>query len=83
MVLKGSLTIGGAGVISGGLSSETISWIGYYEFDIVFEANKNIEITTSGSGSRALTFSIYITTNCNAPQNTSGYNGANNYMLTT
>ena len=79
----GSLTIGGAGVISGGLSSQTIAHgAGYYEFDIVFEANKNIEITTSGYGTNA--FSLYITTNCNAPSDyTSGYNGANNYMLTT
>ena len=79
----GSLTIGGTGVISGGLSSQTIAHgAGYYEFDIVFEANKNIEITTSGYGTNA--FSLYITTNCNAPADyTSSYNGANNYMLTT
>tara|TARA_B100000902_G_scaffold78415_1_gene83119 strand:+ start:1204 stop:2016 length:813 start_codon:yes stop_codon:yes gene_type:complete len=79
----GSLTIGGAGVISGGLSSQTIAHgAGYYEFDIVFEANKNIEITTSGYGTNA--FALYITTNCNAPADySSSYYGANNYMLTT
>lgn len=79
----GSLTISGAGVISGGLSSQTINHgAGFYEFDIVFEASKNIDITTSGYGYNA--FSLYITTNCNAPADyTSSYNGANNYMLTT
>ena len=79
----GSLTISGAGVISGGLSSQTINHgAGYYEFDIVFEASKNIDITTSGYGTNA--FSLIITTNCNAPASySSDYNGSNNYMLTT
>ena len=79
----GSLTISGAGVISGGLSSQTINHgAGYYEFDIVFEASQNIDITTSGYGTNA--FSLYITTNCNAPASySSDYNGSNNYMLTT
>ncbi len=80
---SGFLTIAGAGVISGGLSSYEISHgVGYYELDIVFEANKNIEITTSGYGTNA--FALYITTNCNAPASYySDYNGGNNYMLTT
>jgi len=79
----GVLTISGAGVISGAISSSQINHgAGYYEFDIVFEASKNIDITTSGYGYNA--FSLYITTNCNAPADyTSGYNGSNNYMLTT
>ena len=52
------------------------------EFDIVFEASQNIDITTSGYGTNA--FSLYITTNCNAPASySSDYNGSNNYMLTT
>ena len=79
----GVLTISGAGVISGAISSSQINHgAGYYEFDIVFEASQNIDITTSGYGTNA--FSLYITTNCNAPASySSDYNGSNNYMLTT
>ena len=79
----GSLTISGAGVISGGLSSSTIGHnSGFNPVDIVFEANKNIDITTSGYAGNA--FQFHIVTNCNAYTGfNSDYNGANNYMLTT
>ena len=79
----GFLTISGAGVISGGLSSSQINHnSGFNPVDIVFEANKNIDITTSGYGGNA--FQFHIVTNCNAYSSfNSDYNGGNNYMLTT
>lgn len=80
------VTIGGSGVASGGVTSNSQSFNSVQAHTPTFTANTDITITAStttagGGGGDAITG--LVRTNCNADNLTIGTNAGNNFMLTT
>ena len=76
----GTLTIGGAGTASGGVTNSAIAHNVTSTFTPTFTANTNISLVTSCTGGQGLSYMIR--TNCNADAFTIGGGAGNNYMLT-
>ena len=76
----GTLTIGGSGTASGGVTNSTIAHNVNSTFTPTFTANTDINLVTSCTAGQGLNYTIR--TNCNADVFTIGSGAGNNYMLT-